>query len=185
MTAPEAASVARIAAGDRGAFEELFAAYHRRVFGYVFRMIGDAPRAEEVTSDVLFEVWKGASRFAGRSRVSTWIFGIAHHKVIDAMRRRAAEPAREELPAALADPGEQPDAGLVRETTRRRLRDALDRLTVEHREVVELAFFEEYSVAEIAAIVRCPANTVKTRLFHARKRLRDVLGAMGAKGGLA
>ena len=173
--------IRNIASGDRASFEELFRAYHRRVFGYIFRMLGDASRAEEITSDVLFEIWKGAERFGGRSRVSTWIFGIAHHKVVDELRRRRIETTPV-VPNDFADPNENPESGAVRENQRERLRATLGQLTPEHREVIELAFFQDRSVEEIAGIMRCPPSTVKTRMFYARKKLREILEQMQMRG---
>ncbi len=173
--------IRKIASGDRASFEELFRAYHRRVFGYIFRMIGETTRAEEITSDVLFEVWKGAVQFGGRSRVSTWIFGIAHHKVIDEIRRRKIETTPL-VPDEFVDPSENPESGAIRESQREHLRATLARLTPEHREVIELAFFQDCSVEEIAGIIQCPASTVKTRMFYARKKLREFLGEMQMRG---
>ena len=167
--------IQRIASGDGTAFEELFHAYKRRLLGYVYRMTGDASRTEEITSDVLVEVWKSAARFQGRSPVSTWIFGIAHHKVIDELRRRRGQGVQVEVPNDLVDPGPSPEGEAIRQDRSVRLRETLQQLTTEHREVLELTFFQGRSVEEIAGILRCPANTVKTRMFYARKKLRELL----------
>jgi|SRR6185295_2873314 len=167
--------IRKIAEGDRACFEELFHAYQRRVFGYVFRLLGDVSQAEEVTGDVLFEVWKGAGRFGGRSRVSTWIFGIAHHKVIDELRRRKPEEVDIEDHRGLVDPQHGPESDVIQADQRVRLQARLARLTPEHREVIELTFFQGCTVEEIAGILQCPANTVKTRMFYARNKLREIL----------
>ena len=171
--------VEKIASGDRAAFEELFQTYKRRVFGYAFRMLGDAPLADEITSDVLFEVWKSAARFGGRSRVSTWIFGIAHHKVIDALRRRKPQEVEIESQLHVAHPGEGPEQNAVRKAEHARLHEKLSELSADHREVIELAFFQDCSVEEIAQVAHCPPATVKTRMFYARKKLREILKPFG------
>jgi RNA polymerase sigma-70 factor (ECF subfamily) len=167
--------IQKIASGDRTAFEELFHAYKRRLFGYAFRIMGDASDAEELTSDVLVEVWKGAARFGGRSRVSTWIFGIAHHKVVDELRRRRPRELDIDSQQDLVHPDESPERAALRKDEHANLRAKLTGLSPEHREVIELAFFQGYSVEEIAAIVQCPPATVKTRMFYARKKLREIL----------
>lgn len=178
---PERAWIRQIAGGDRGAFDRLFRAYHVRVFRYLFRMVGSAESAEELANDVMVAVWESARRFRAESKASTWIFGIAHHKALNALRRR--RPAEVEVEAAreLPHPGDDPEARLAREGYAERVRRALQGLSPEHREVVQLAFFQGLSYAEIAAIARCPVNTVKTRMFHARRRLQRVLHEMGPR----
>jgi RNA polymerase sigma-70 factor (ECF subfamily) len=168
----------RIGGGDRSAFEELYHAYHRRVFGYLFRMVGSGDRADELTSDVLLEVWKSAGRFKGESRPSTWIFGIARHKALSALRR--SEPATVEVEEVhdLRDSGEAQDAMMITAGMQQAVRSALATLSAPHREVMELTFYDGFSYPEIAEILKCPVNTVKTRMFHARKQLRERLGAL-------
>jgi RNA polymerase sigma-70 factor (ECF subfamily) len=173
----EAGWIRKIAAGDRTAFEELFHAYKRRLMGYAYRMTGDAARAEEITSDVLVEVWNSAGRFQGRSSVSTWVFGIAHHKVVDELRRRGGQGVQVEVPENLIDPERDPEDRTIEKDRNARLRRVLQQLTHEHREVLEMTFFQGRSVEDIAGILGCPAGTVKTRMFYARKKLRELLEA--------
>ncbi|MBI1789210.1 MAG: sigma-70 family RNA polymerase sigma factor [Acidobacteria bacterium] len=171
----EAQWIRRMAEGDREAFERLFHAYQRRVFAYIWRLLNDTPLAEELTNDVLVEVWKGAKRFRGQGKPSSWIFGIAHHKVLDQMRRRRPRTAGIEEMFRMADPAEGPEAQALRQDERAALQAALARLSPEHREVLELTFYQGCSVEEIARITDCPPNTVKTRMFYARKKLREML----------
>jgi len=177
----DAILVQQIASGDRTAFEELFHAYKRRVFGYAFRMLGDAALADEITSDVLFEVWKSAARFGARSRVSTWIFGIAHHRTIDALRKRKPQGVEIESQSHVEHPGEGPESIAVGKDEQVHLRAKLQELSADHREVIDLAFFQECSVEEIAEIAKCPPATVKTRMFYARKKLREILKPFGER----
>ena len=178
----EAAWIRRIAAGDRQAFEELYHAYHQRVFRYVVRLVHDRERAEEVTSEALVDVWKGAGTFKGRSRPSTWIFGIAHHKALNAVRRRPLAEVELEHAEAVPDRGEGPETGVALAALRESVRRALERLSPEHHAVVELTHYHGFSYGEIAEIMKCPVNTVKTRMFYARKQLQAHLEHMGVTG---
>lgn len=172
----------RVAAKDRRAFERLYHLYYRRLFGYVFKLTRRAEIVEEVVNDVMLAIWTGAGRFGGRSRPSTWIFGIAHHTALKALRRfplAMAEPAEDE-PDLVVE--EQPESLLNRRELQDLLGRAMSQLSAEQRAVVELTYFHEFSYQEIAEILACPENTVKTRMFHARRRLRDLLPQLGVSG---
>lgn len=174
------ALVARIASGDRQAFELLFSQYGERVFRYAHRLISDVTKAEEVTNDVMLEVWKTAARFEGRSKVSTWILGITRHLALNAVRRKSLDTVDVDDAPAIADDDLTPasvdhDRNVLKEV----LTTALGKLSTDHRDVVELTFFHGLSYQEIAEVVGCPENTVKTRMFHARKQLKALLGAAG------
>jgi len=176
----------RIAAGDDAAFEELYHRYHRRLLGYLLRVLGRPGLVEEVLDDALLAVWQGAHRFDGRSRASTWIFGIAHHKALKALERSRRESAREtgDPPSPENEsipPHRQPDAAAIRSELRRKLRSALDVLSPVQRAVVELTFFYGYSYPEVAEIVGCPVGTVKTRMFHARRLLKERMPELGLR----
>lgn len=174
----EIALLGRIADGDRRAFEDLYAIYAKRVFRYMIRMVRDEARAEELTNDVLVDVWKGAARFEGRSKPSTWIFGIAHHKALNAFRGRKLDTTELDERTPVADPAEGPDAHLDRRSLAGKVKEALAALSAEHREVVELTFFHGLSYPEIAEAVGIPTGTVKTRMFHAKKKLGPLLEAL-------
>jgi RNA polymerase sigma-70 factor (ECF subfamily) len=176
--------ISRVAKGDREAFRELFSAYQPRLYSYLMKLLGNKAEAEDVLVDTMFTVWKDAKRFKSASKLSTWIFGIAHNKALNAMRSRgrraesqleSAEPACDPTPS----PHNQAATGLLRV----KIQAALGKLSREHREVVELTFYEGFSYEEIARIVSCPVNTVKTRMFHARKKLKQLLSEMGLAGG--
>lgn len=172
--------VARIATGDRQSFERLFRKYGERVFRYAHRLISDVTKAEEVTNDVMMEVWKTAARFEGRSKVSTWILGITRHLALNAIRRKQLDTVEmEDAPPLVADDAHTAAIDLDRHTLADGLRVALAKLSTDHRDVIELTFFHGCSYQEIADIVGCPENTVKTRMFHARKQLRVLLSAAG------
>ncbi len=171
----------RIGAKDRAAFEALYQLYYRRLFAYVFKLTRRAELVEEVVNDVLLAVWQGAPRFDGRSRPSTWIFGIAYHKALKTLARAGnrRQGAEDEAEAPEPVDPDEPESLVARRELRSALGRALAGLTPEHRAVVELTYFYGCSYQEIAEIVGCPVNTVKTRMFHARRRLRELLPGLG------
>lgn len=179
-TDQDQALITRIASGDRRAFELLFTKYGERVFRYAHRLISDVTKAEEVTNDVMLEVWKTAARFEGRSKVSTWILGITRHLALNAVRRKSLDTVDVDDAPELSDEG-QIDAAIEhdREVLGAGIRAALGQLSPDHRDVVELTFFHGCSYQEIAAIVGCPEGTVKTRMYHAKKQLQQLLGSQG------
>jgi len=170
----------RVAGGDRSAFERLYRTYYPRVFGYVLRVCRRPELVEEVVSDTLLTVWRSAASFHGRSRVSTWVFGIAYRKTLKRLARRGGRETQI-ADADAAEPAVLPVGSQRLE--RSELRAALDRaladLSPEQRAVVELAYFHDLSYPEVAEIVGCPVNTVKTRMFHARRKLRERLPELG------
>lgn len=172
----------RIARRDRAAFEELYKEYGPRVFRFAVRMIRDETKAEEVTNDVMVEVWKSAGKFKGRSQPSTWIFSIARHRALNAVRRKQIPTTALDDAVEIQDESEDPMAATDQSTTSDLLRTALDQLSNEHREVVELTFFHGLNYKEISQIVECPEGTVKTRMFHAKKQLGPLLTALGVTG---
>jgi len=174
---PEVALVARIAARDQQAFAEFYVLYRRRLARFLGRVIASSGTVDELINDVMYVVWQDAARFERRSKVSTWVFAIAWHKALRALERQPRglvplTPEAEDLPAV--------ERGSIED--RDWLRRGLDRLTPEHRLVVELTFFAGCSYVEIAEIAGCPVNTVKTRMFHARRKLRDILKALDPHG---
>ena len=170
--AHEAQLIARIAEGDRKAFEELYYLYHRRMARFLTRLTRRYELAEEIINDTFWVVWRKAGDFRGDSQPSTWIFGIAYRKARSAFRAsaRLAERSFEASDEPLTT---QAPAGA--EELRDWLGQALSRLPVEQRMAVELCYELGYSCEEIGAIMDCPANTVKTRLFHARAKLQKLL----------
>jgi RNA polymerase sigma-70 factor (ECF subfamily) len=174
------------ARGDREAFEQLYRTYHRRIFGYLFRMLSNAEAAEEVASDVMLEMWKAAGTFRGDSQVSTWLFGIARFKGLSHLRRGRAErlaagdPGDGNEAEKVADAHDLQDEALMKDSMKATIKQALSKLSPDHREVMELTFFQDFSYPEIAKLLDIPVNTVKTRMFHARKQLRDLLHSAGA-----
>ena len=178
--------IERIAERDRAAFEALYRRYYRRIFGFVYRISRRPELIEEVVSDVFFTIWTDAGRFDGRARLSSWILGIAYHKALkaierDGRRRRGQAPEHEAEREPDRAPG--PESLMAAREASSLLGRALAELSPEQRAVVELTYFEELSYPEIARLLGCPTNTVKTRMFHARRRLRAALPALGLADG--
>jgi RNA polymerase sigma-70 factor, ECF subfamily len=170
--AREVELIARISAGDRRALEELYNLYHRRMARFLTRLTHRYDLAEEIINDTFWVVWRKAGDFRGDSLPSTWIFGIAYRKARNAFRsvsRLAAQTSLEALSAPLCS---EPYGT---EELRDWLQQALSQLPPEQRLAVQLCYELGYSCEEIAAITSCPVNTVKTRLFHARGKLRNLL----------
>lgn len=168
--------LSRIVERDADAFESLYRAYYPRLFGYLFRILRRTDTVEEVINDVMMVVWRQAERFRGDSRISTWIFGIAYRQAMKSIRRNRSQPILLEPEDRLL-PIESKDAedDLIEQELRLTLNVALERLSPKHRAVVELTYYYGYSYPEIAAIIGCPENTVKTRMFHARRKLQSLL----------
>ena len=159
----------QVAAGDRTAFKELYLIYHRRLARFLMRMTSRHDLIEEVINDTLWTVWLKAGDFRGDSLVSTWIVGITYRRALKALRRHGA--AR---PMLIEEVAVAPDAQLEDEN-REWLGRALAELPLEQRMVMEFSYLMGHSCEEIAQIMQCPVNTVKTRMFHAREKLRRSL----------
>ena len=171
--------IRRVADKDRRAFETLYQRYGPRLQRYLSRLIQRPDVAEEALDDVMLVVWQNAARFNDRSRVSTWILGIAHHKALKARARLAGRLSETPVSDQQVADGEGPEDATMRGELDRLRAKGLEALSPEQRVVVELTFYQERSYHEIAEITRCPVNTVKTRMFHARKRLAPLLTALG------
>jgi RNA polymerase sigma-70 factor (ECF subfamily) len=175
--------IGRIASGDRLAMQVLFARHHVRVYRFVLRLVRDESVAEDLISEVFLDVWRQAGRFEGRSQVSTWLLAIARFKALSALRRRPDEELDEEAAEAIEDPSDDPEVVLDKKDKSAAIRKCLEKLSAEHREIIDLVYYHEKSVEEVAQIVGIPENTVKTRMFYARKRLAELLKAAGIERG--
>src|SRR5438477_6569208 len=175
--------IGRIASGDRLAMQVLFARHHVRVYRFVLRLVRDETTAEDLISEVFLDVWRQAGRFEGRSAVSTWLLAIARFKALSMLRRRPDQELDEETAAAIEDPSDTPEVALEKKDKSAVIRKCLGGLSAEHREIIDLVYYHEKSVEEVAQIVGIPENTVKTRMFYARKRLSELLKAAGIDRG--
>jgi len=172
------ALLAKVARRDQAAFEKLFLKYQKRLFRYLLGAVRAEATVEELVCETMTDVWRNAGTFQGRSQVSTWIFGIASNKAKTALRRPQRQEADPEDVLRLEDPNPGPADEIARQELAGQVRAALEHLTPEHRQVVELTFMHGFSYQEISEITGCPVNTVKTRMFHAKRRLREALGGI-------
>ncbi|MEM6679592.1 MAG: sigma-70 family RNA polymerase sigma factor [Pseudomonadota bacterium] len=170
----DAALLEATGAGDLAAFERLHRRFHRRLFGFAQRLTDRPELAEEVVSDTMLAVWRGASGFRGDSRPSTWIFGIAYRVAMRALSKTAHEKLHDEIDDEIeADRSGTDEVETLMQ--RRHIVAALRSLPPHQRATVELTYFYGYRLTEIAEITGCPVGTVKTRMFHARARLKGLL----------
>jgi RNA polymerase sigma-70 factor, ECF subfamily len=175
--------IRRIAQGDRLAMQVLFARHHVRVYRFVLRLVRNEATAEDLISEVFLDVWRQADRFEGRSAASTWLLAIARFKALSSMRRKPDEELDEETAATIEDSSDDPEISLQKKDKSVVLRGCLEQLSREHREVIDLVYYHEKSVEEVAEIVGIPEATVKTRMFYARKKLSELLKAAGMDRG--
>ena len=173
--------LASIKRGQRADFETLYRLYHPRLWRFLVHMLRQGDLVEEVLNDTLMVVWQRADSFDGRSKLSTWIFGIAYRKALKALSRQDLPVDADDIEEP-ADPGPGPEQQLGLAQLRVRLAEALAELSPEHRAVVELCYFHDMAYGEIAEVVGCPPETVKTRMFYARRRLRLLLDDLAGAG---
>lgn len=175
----EAHLLRRVACRDLRAFEELYRIYHPRLSRFLGRIISYQHLIEDALDDTMMVVWDRPLAYDGTCKVSTWIFAIAYRTALKALRRSKeglAEPNWEPSANTERDPEERLGDMQVRSA----LINAIGALSADHRAVVDLAYFHEFDYREIAQIMECPVDTVKTRVFHARRNLKKLLGEQRA-----
>jgi RNA polymerase sigma-70 factor (ECF subfamily) len=185
--ASDDALIKAIGQRDRHAMAVLYGRHHVRVYRFALRVTGDATLAEDIVSDVFLEVWRHADRFKSKAQVSTWLLAIARNKSITAVRRHCDEHL-EVNALEIEDPADDPEALISKSDPRRAIQRALLQLSAAQREVIDLVYYHEKSVGEVATIIGVPAGTVKSRMFYARRRMKAVIetaernGFFGAVG---
>jgi RNA polymerase sigma-70 factor (ECF subfamily) len=178
----------RIGKQDQAAFQELYKAFSRKVYAYVLNLLKDHVRAEEVLVDTMYEVWRNPARFRGDSQFSTWLIGIARNKALLVYRGRRPDEDHadlDDIAETEASNDEDAYAQLATKQRREGVQHCMEKLSDEHRECLHLVFYEGFSLAEVAQVQRCPENTVKTRLFHARQRIKNCLRLLLEREGVA
>lgn len=170
----EQALFERVVARDVNAFERLYRLYQPRLDRFLTNLLRRPELVEEVLDDTMVAVWQTAANFRGASKLSTWMFAIAYRKALKA-RARWPQPVEDSQWDTREDPGPKPDEELDHQRLHESLRSAMEQLSADHRAVVDLTYFHGLGYREIADIMDCPVDTVKTRMFHARRRLKQVL----------
>ena len=169
------ALIESVAAGDRCAMAELFRRHNVHIFRFVTRLIGDANVAEDIVNDVFLDVWRLARQFEGRSQVSTWLLSIARFKAFSKRRRRHDAELDESEAGLIPDEADTPEAAVLKADKSAQLRLCMNQLSGQHREILDLVYYHERTINEVAEITHAPRNTVKTRMFYARKHLASLL----------
>jgi RNA polymerase sigma-70 factor, ECF subfamily len=177
------ALISRIAAGDRLAMQVLYARHHVRVYRFVLRIVGNSSVAEDLISEVFLDVWRQAGKFEARSAASTWLIAIARFKALSVLRRKPEEELDDETAEAIEDLADDPETTVQKKDKGEVLRKCLSALSPDHREIIDLVYYHEKSVEEVAEMVGIPEATVKTRMFYARKKLSELLKAAGVDRG--
>ena len=175
--------IARIAAKEHEAMQALFARHNVRVFRFLVGRVRNEAHAEELTNEVFLEVWKHAGRYEGRSAVSTWVLAIAHNMAMSQLRKRKEDELEDGAAEQLADDSDDPEVSAQKRSKAEIMREVIDRLSDEHREVIDLVYYHEKSVREVSEIVGIPEATVKTRMHYARKSLGEMMKEAGIDRG--
>ena len=184
MAGPEAALIAAIAKGDATAVKRFYALTHVRLYRYLVRTLRNEATAEDVMNEVYLAVWQNAARYEGRSAAMTWLLSIAHNKAISNLRkRREATGLDDEVTSQIADQDDTPEVVAQKRDKGQAIRACIDRLGPDHKAVLDLVYYQERSVAEVAEVLGIPEATVKTRMFYARKKLSELLLAAGIDRG--
>lgn len=178
------ALIRQIAGGDAKALERLFTRNHTRVFRYLVRIVRNEAIAEELLNEVFLGAWTGAARYEGRSEPSTWLLSIAHNKAVSALRKkREVSGYDEETAGQIEDENDTPEVTAQKTDKGAQIKAAMQGLSAEHREILDLVYYQEQSVSEAAEILAIPEATVKTRMFYARKKLGEILKERGLDRG--
>lgn len=167
----------RISEGDQLAMRTLFLRHRDQAFRFILRLTRDEALAEDILIDSFYEVWRCASRFEGRSTFSTWLLAIARNKTLTALGRQDTVELDDGLASTLPDSTDDPESALLEKDMGETLRRCLASLSPKHTEIIDLVYYHEKTVAEVAVILRLPAATVKTRMFYARRKLAQLVCA--------
>jgi RNA polymerase sigma-70 factor (ECF subfamily) len=170
----DARLLARVAGGDRQAFERLYHMYFPRITRFLYRSTRNLQLIEEIVNDTMLVVWTRAPSWDASCKVSTWVFAIAWRRARKLMQG-VDEPVDAEADLLEAGPDSQPDRQFALLRQHQAVDAALDALPVDQRTVVQLTYFHDMAYADIADVMGCPENTVKTRMFKARRRLAALL----------
>jgi RNA polymerase sigma-70 factor (ECF subfamily) len=168
-----------IANGDKRAMQVLYARHNVRVYRFILRFTSNPSMAEDLVSEVFLDVWRQAESFESKSQVSTWLLAIARYKALSALRRRTDEHLDDKMAATIEDTADNPETAVGTKDRNSIIQKCLKALSPAHREVLDLVYYHEKSVDEVARIVGVPAATVKTRMFYARSKMADLLKQAG------
>jgi len=167
----------KISMGDGEAFRQLYDLTHRKVYVYLYRLVHGKQTAEDILMETYTEVWRCAGKFKGNSRATTWIMGIARNLAMNELGKLRRHDNIDNFPNL--SNGVMPDPEPM--DRQRRLNEAMTKIPVKHREILDLVFFHEMTYQEVSEVLDIPVNTVKTRVFYAKETLKNALSSMGVK----
>jgi RNA polymerase sigma-70 factor (ECF subfamily) len=168
-----------IAGRDKCAMQVLYARHNVRVYRFIIRLTGSQSLAEDLVSEVFLDVWRQAGTFEAKSAVSTWLLAIARYKALSALRRRTDEHLDDQMAATIEDTSDDPETLVYTKDRNTIVQKCLKQLSPAHREIIDLVYYHEKSVDEVAKIVGVPPGTVKSRMFDARSKMADLLKQNG------
>lgn len=175
--------IVRIGNKDAAALRTLYSQHNVRLFRFLIRLTGNEALAEETVNATFMKVWLKAETFSGQSSVSTWLFTIARNEALSQLRKRREMPLDEDAAAQIKDESDTQETTVAKQDKGALMRTCIDKLSAAHREIIDLVYYQEMSVAEAAQVLDVPENTVKTRMFHARKQLSEHFRRMGVDRG--
>ena len=178
---PDVLLLEQIAGGDESALETLFERCGDRLYAYILGMVKDESSAQDVLQETLIAIWKQAGSYRGEGRMIAWAYGIARNKALRTYRRRENLPLDEQVENSAQSIGGDPERQAQLQQRREVLRRGLNALAPQYREVLDLFFLHDMKLKEIAAICKIPLGTVKSRLNHARRELKNTLARQGQR----
>jgi RNA polymerase sigma-70 factor (ECF subfamily) len=170
-----------IGQGDKQAMQVLFARHNVRIYRFALRFVNDEGTAEDLVSEVFLEVWRQAGKFEARCQVSTWLLAIARNKALSILRRKTTEEMDEDVAEFIEDTSDNPEVVMQKRQRTEIMLDCIKQLSPAHREIIDLVYYHEKTIEEVAKIIDIPLNTVKTRMFYARKRIAELMVAKGVE----
>jgi RNA polymerase sigma-70 factor (ECF subfamily) len=176
-TSSDETLITQIAGGDELAMRTLFARHQVRLYRFLVRIVRDETLAEDLLSDVFLDVWRQAAQFEARAAVSTWLLAIGRYKALSALRRRTDVELDDEMASTIADPADAPEILLQKRDSGEVLRQCVAALSPAQAQIIDLVYYHEKSVSDVAEIVGIPEATVKTRMFYARRKLAELVQA--------
>ena len=177
--ASDAELVGAIARGDQLSMRQLYERHSTRVYRFARRLGADHSAAEDLVSEVFLDVWRCGSTFAGRARVSTWLLAITRNKALDIIRRSPLKPFEQIESVTMEDETDGPEVAVQKKQAASVLSGAFRNMSAADREIIDLVYYHESSINEVARVLNIPKGTVKTRMFYARKRLSALLAQCG------
>jgi RNA polymerase sigma-70 factor (ECF subfamily) len=177
--------IALIAAGDKRALEALYIRHHGRVQRFLMRLVKDESVAEELVDEVFLAIWRHADQFEAKSSATTWMLSIARHKAISELRRHADVHLDEKVAASIEDASDGPALTMDKHDRSAVVAKCLEKLSPQHREVINLVYYQDKKIGEVAKALDAPINTVKSRMHYARNRMAELLTEVGVDGAWA